>query len=313
MAQRKIGIIGVGKIAVDQHIPAIRASADWDLHATANLVPVPVDGVAHTLTDYHDLLANADIEAVAICTPPQVRHRIARQAIAAGKHVLIEKPPAASLSALVDLSHAARSAGVTLFTAWHSQYNKAVDAAVAELANSAIKRLKITWKEDVRHWHPGQTWIWRAGGFGVFDPGINALSIITRILPQPLFVTAANLAFPSNCDSPIAAELSFASAAGEPGEEMSAVFDFRQTGPQSWDIDIETFDGRSLLLSSGGTKLAINGTSVIDAAPAEYPAMYARFADLIASRASLVDDGPFRLVADAFMLGRRTLVEPFYD
>ena len=33
-------------------------------------------------------------------------------------------------------------------------------------------------------WHPGQEWIWQAGGFGVFDPGINALSIVTRILPR---------------------------------------------------------------------------------------------------------------------------------
>ena len=47
-----------------------------------------------------------------------------------------------------------------------------------------MKRLLVTWKEDVRHWHPGQQWIWEAGGFGVFDPGINALSIVTKIMPD---------------------------------------------------------------------------------------------------------------------------------
>ena len=44
---------------------------------------------------------------MAICTPPQVRHRIAREALAAGKHVLLEKPPAATLSELEDLKDAA--------------------------------------------------------------------------------------------------------------------------------------------------------------------------------------------------------------
>ena len=40
-----------------------------------------------------------------------------------------------------------------------------------------IRTLTVAWKEDVRIWHPGQAWIWKAGGLGVFDPGINALSI----------------------------------------------------------------------------------------------------------------------------------------
>jgi hypothetical protein len=43
--------------------------------------------------------------------------------------------------------------------------------------------VEIVWHEDVRKWHPGQQWIWEPGGFGVFDPGINALSIATRIFP----------------------------------------------------------------------------------------------------------------------------------
>ncbi|MFX8453540.1 hypothetical protein ABTL48_21335, partial [Acinetobacter baumannii] len=77
-----------------------------------------------------------------------------------------------------------------------------------------IKSVHVIWKEDVRVWHPGQTWIWEPGGLGVFDPGINALSILTRILPKPVFVTAAELAFPSNCQSPIAANLTLTDISG---------------------------------------------------------------------------------------------------
>jgi D-galactose 1-dehydrogenase len=93
--------------------------------------------------------------------------------------------------------------------------------------------VRIDWREDVRVWHPGQTWIWEAGGLGVFDPGINALSIATAILPRPFFLTGATLHVPENCQSPIQAELDFVDAAGAP---IRAEFDFLQTGPQSWDI-----------------------------------------------------------------------------
>jgi D-galactose 1-dehydrogenase len=308
-----IGIIGVGKIAVDQHIPSILNNTDFTLLATASPKAPNIEASKRNVRDYRELLAMADVDAVAICTPPQIRYTIARDAILAGKHVLIEKPPAGSLSELHDLAETAARAGLTFFTTWHSQYNTAVDVAAAELVNREVTKLKITWKEDVRYWHPGQTWIWKAGGYGVFDPGINALSIVTRILPQPLFVTRADLEFPSNCDSPIAAHLTFASASRPADEDLSAEFDFRQTGPQTWDIDIETRDGMTLKLSFGGTKLAINGKPAVDEPSAEYPAIYVRFAELIHSKTSLVHDAPFRLVADAFLLGRRISVEAFHE
>ncbi len=171
--------------------------------------------------------------------------------------------------------------------------------------------MAIAWKEDVRKWHPGQRWIWQAGGFGVFDPGINALSIMTRIMPEPLFVRRADLQFPSNLDAPIAADIEFASATAETG--LTAAFDWRQTGPQTWDIRIETARGSALDLSRGGSRLAIDGRPVVDEAPAEYQRIYERFDELLRAGESEVDEAPLRLVADAFLLGRRRAVEPFTD
>ena len=75
-------------------------------------------------------------------------------------------------------------------------------------------RSRSSWHEDVRKWHPGQEWIWAPGGFGVFDPGINALSIATRILPSRLFVREAVLSFPENRQTPIAARIAFEGEAG---------------------------------------------------------------------------------------------------
>ncbi|HYW15227.1 MAG TPA: gfo/Idh/MocA family oxidoreductase, partial [Allosphingosinicella sp.] len=45
--------------------------------------------------------------------------------------------------------------------------------------------------------------------------------------------------------------------------------------------------------------------------PGEYPSLYARFAELIEARRSDVDREPLRIVADAFLVGRREMVEPF--
>ncbi len=144
-----------------------------------------------------------------------------------------------------------------------------------------VRSLRVDWKEDVRKWHPGQAWIWEPGGFGVFDPGINALSIVTEILPMPIFLTSATLLFPKNRAQPIAADLVFADSAGE--DRASATFDWRQTGPQTWDIQVITDDGE-LLLQSGGAKLFIKDELVVDQGDVEYADIYRRFAELIAKR-----------------------------
>ncbi len=307
----KIGIIGLGKIAQDQHIPVIQANPAFALVAVSSQRGLSVAGVPHAFKSHGEMLERApELDAVAICTPPQVRHAIAREALEAGKHVLLEKPPAATVSELVDLKRLAEKAGKTLFATWHSQCNRAVDEAKRALAGQAVKRLHVAWKEDVRRWHPGQTWIWEAGGFGVFDPGVNGLSIVTRIMPEPVFVRRAALEFPANADAPIAATLELST--GRPGEEFRAEFDWRQTGTQVWDIMIETERGTRLTLAEGGRRLTIDGAVVADEPAREYQRIYERFAALLADGQSDADDAPFRLVADAFLVGRRVTVEPFH-
>jgi D-galactose 1-dehydrogenase len=304
----RLAIVGLGKIAKDQHIPAIAATADFELTAVASR-NASIDGIAHFASLEQLLDAAPDIDAVALCTPPQVRRAQAAAALKAGKHVLLEKPPGATVSELAALVAAAREGGRTLFATWHSRFAPAVEPARAFLADRQIRSVVVEWKEDVKVWHPGQAWIWEPGGLGVFDPGINALSILTRILPQPFFLTHAELSFPANRAAPIAAGLTFADDRGLP---IRAEFDFRQTGPQTWDIRIETDAGR-LTLSSGGSRLVHDERTLVDEQQAEYSGIYRRFAELIANRASDVDLSPLVHVADAFMLGRRRVVEPFVE
>ena len=68
-----------------------------------------------------------------------------------------------------------------------------------------------------------------------------------------------------------------------------------------------------MVLSGGGSKLAVDGRTVHDEPEAEYPMLYRRFAGIVRAGQSDADLAPLQHVADAFMLGRRALVEPFYD
>ncbi|MBO0347364.1 Gfo/Idh/MocA family oxidoreductase [Roseibium sp. CAU 1637] len=310
MTAQKIAIVGLGKIAKDQHLPSISRHDGFDLAAIASRSASGLD--VPTYEDLETLLkSEADITAIALCVPPQVRYDLARLALEHKKDVLLEKPPGATLAEVHDLIRLADENGCVLYATWHSRHAMGVAGAKAWLAGRTPTSGRITWREDVKHWHPGQKWIWEAGGVGVFDPGINALSILTEIMPVDLHITAAELTFPENCDTPIAADIDFQ---GPKGFAMKADFDWRQTGKQTWEIEVETTDG-TILLRDGGATVLIDGKEVSsdEALASEYDGIYAHFADLLASRTSDVDLSPLVHVADAFMLGKRVTTEAFYD
>ena len=302
----KIAIIGFGKIAADQHVPSIVGNPRFDLVASSSRSG---QGVAQTFTDWRDLIRGAEgLQAVAITTPPEPRYEIARACIEAGLHCLLEKPPTVGLSEIADLACLADARQVTLFTTWHAQHNAAVAAAAQALAGKRIASMDIHWHEDVHKWHPGQRWIWEPGGFGVFDPGINAFSIATRIFPDSLFVKSADLHYPANAQTPIAADVTFFSP--EADGPLSASLDWRRSEGEEWTIAIRTADGQEVRLESGGSKLSIDGRSEATDGLAEYPDIYRQFVDLIDERRSLVDVAPLRLVADCLLTGRRHETAP---
>ena len=301
----KIALIGIGKIALDQHVPAIATSGDWELAAT-----VSRNGNVAGIDAYTDfatfLSARPDVQVVSLCMPPVPRYAYAEAALMAGRHVMLEKPPGATLSEVYALETLAVNNGLSLYTTWHSRMAYAVAPAKAWLAGQTVQKAHITWREDVRRWHPDQDWVFKPGGMGVFDPGSNALSIMTEILPKSVHLTAAELTFPENCQTPIAAELTFS-------DHVTADFDWRQEGPQTWDIEITTAKGH-LALRMGGNRIEIDGVEVagVNSIMGEYPALYARMATLVAKRQSDVDLAPMVHVADAMTIGNRAVTDAFH-
>lgn len=302
----KVGLVGLGKIARTKHLPAIAANDRLDLIAIAD--PNVADPDVSSYRDIETMLAaEPAIDAVILCQPPQVRFDAARHALLAGKHVFLEKPPGTTAAEARSLVQIATDRQLSLFAAWHSREASAVCAARRALSGQQITAGAIQWKEDVRVWHPGQQWIWQDGGFGVFDPGINALSILTCLLDEPLEVRDAELHVPSNSTVPIAAKLTLATTSGV---LIPAEFDFRQTGPQTWDIELSA-GGHGIVLSHGGNRLSVDDVSHDVEAEAEYARLYERFLDLIVQGRCDVDLAPLRLVDDALRIGRRVATSPF--
>lgn len=306
----KIAIIGLGKIAIDQHIPSLKCSDEYELAAIVS--PNAKLDAIDAYESIEDMIsARSDIKAVSLCVPPQVRFDIAKTALEAGLDVMLEKPPGATLAEVYALEDLAKQNNCSLFATWHSRFANGVSIAKQKLKSLDIKSVEVIWKEDVRRWHSGQDWIWQSGGLGVFDPGINALSIITEILPERFYLSGGILHIPSNSHTPIAADLNFRTTSSKP---VKMVLDFLQTGPQTWDIRIETSQGM-LVLTGGGANVVFDDEILIasDAMASEYDNIYARFAQLVLQNASDVDVTPLMHVADCFMLCKHEAAAPFIE
>ena len=305
----RIGVVGLGQIARKRHLPAIAASDDFVLAGLASLGGGPDEAGLKLHADHREMLAACALDAVAICTPPAARFAVARDALLAGRHVLLEKPPAATMGEADALLRLAAREGRVLFATWHSQYNKAVEAARLFLADKRPAALRVDWNEDFRAFHPDQNWIWRTDGLGVFDMAINALSVISRIFADPPFVRAAELRIAENHAAPLAAVVEFGAPDVDGPMEMHT--NWGHVGPDQRELRVVTRCGHRLELLDSGAMLTIDGVVAVHEPRAEYPALYRRFAELLHAGRGDADLAPLRMTLDALAVGRRTALPRF--
>ena len=117
MISLRVGILGTGPHATNTVLPAFRAQG-WDVGALCSIEPDLPDlaarlGIPVATADYRALVERDDLDAVAIVTPTATHREILLAAVAAGKHVLCEKPIAMNLQEARDMHAAAQAAGVT--------------------------------------------------------------------------------------------------------------------------------------------------------------------------------------------------------
>ncbi len=134
---RTIAVVGAGYWGPNL-VRNFTASPDWDLVAVCDIdaeraaAVVGPRSTTEVETSLDRLLARPDLDAVAVATPARTHHAIARQALRAGKHVLVEKPLAESRGDALDLIETAAAQGLVLMTD-HTYCYTPVVGKIAEL------------------------------------------------------------------------------------------------------------------------------------------------------------------------------------
>jgi predicted dehydrogenase len=119
-----VAIIGSGQIALANHLPGFAICPDTKVVALCDSNPAVLQaasrqtGITATYTDYHELLKREDVNAVVIATPNVFHAPITLAAVAAGKHVLCEKPIAMNFPEAMQMVRAAEAADVRHMTAF---------------------------------------------------------------------------------------------------------------------------------------------------------------------------------------------------
>ena len=265
--------------------PAVIADPDFDLAAIVSRRGVR-DGVPTFRTPAELYASGTALDAVAICTPPPVRHAIAREALDAGMHVLLEKPPTPTIAELDDLAAMRRRRGGVIFTTWHSQYNAAVDEA---------RRASPARRSPASHrLERGRAPLASRPGMDLGGRRLRRLRPRHQraVDPDPDHARAglraeARTAYPVE---PRYADRGLAGVCeprSRPRTRRAAHRRIRLAPGRRSDLE-HRHRHRGTATSSadrGGSRLAVNGARDRRTPMAEYEAIYRRFADLLSRRA----------------------------
>ena len=208
MKPLRIAIIGFGKIAADQHVPAIAANPA----VRAGRDVEPLGRRARRRASPTGASCSARSKGSRRSRSPRRRGRATRsRANASQRGLALPARKAADRDAGRDRGPRLPRRGA----AGHPVHHLARAAQSGgrrpppkRSPASASPRWTSSGTRTSANGIPGQRWIWEPGGFGVFDPGINAFSIATKIFPGGLFVRSAELCLSrENAQTPIAAEI----------------------------------------------------------------------------------------------------------
>lgn len=198
----KIGMIGTGGIA-QVHLRALAKTDEIELVAVCDLVEEKAQkaadeyGVPNVFVDYHELLEMDEIEAVNICTWNQAHCAPAVDALHAGKHVLVEKPMAATLEDATKMTKAAHETGLVLMVGVQPRFGYARKTAKAIVEAGTLG--DIYYAEAVacrRCGIPGGSFIKKeTGGIGtIADIGVYALDEVLHLMGHPKPVAVSGIA-----------------------------------------------------------------------------------------------------------------------
>ena len=192
MKKLRIGIIGVGGIAQDRHIPAFLELNDiCEITALSDVNGERAREVAEkyhiprVFEDYHQLFSKVD--AVCICTPNKFHAEITIAALEAGVHVLCEKPMALNAIECEAMIAASQKAGKVLAIAYHYRFMKEVQAAkkaMSEVGTPLVARVQALRRRKVPGWGVFTNKDLQGGG-SLIDFGCHLLDLALWLMGNP--------------------------------------------------------------------------------------------------------------------------------
>lgn len=194
------GILGAGRIAESQTAPAIAAAPGHQLIAVTRRDQAAAQQFAdkHVAQRAYDndeaLLADPQVNAVYVATPPHLHARQTVLAAQAGKHVLCEKPLALDTGEARSMIAAARANGITLMVCYYQRFNtrhQRIKALVEEGAIGQVTAARISFSERF----PPQPGVWHhdpaiSGGGPLMDLGVHCIDLLRYLCGPVRSVTA---------------------------------------------------------------------------------------------------------------------------
>jgi predicted dehydrogenase len=201
MNRVRVALLGAGW-AADRHARGVLAHPRAELAAAANWRPESLrslaerHGILRTTTDWRELVADPDLDAVIVATPNVLHAPQAVASLEAGKHVLVEKPMAASLAEAEQMLEAAGRSRGRLMVGHCWRFHPDVRALRDRVAAGELGEVVKTRGYGVHAgWGPQGWFVQRrlAGGGALADMGVHAIDTARFLLgdPQPGRVCAA--------------------------------------------------------------------------------------------------------------------------
>jgi predicted dehydrogenase len=220
MSRLRVGVIGTGAFAEVCHVPGLQASPGAGVVAIAGRRRERAEELAarfripHACRDASELVARADIDAVAICTPNALHREQALLAFASGKHVFCEKPLGASLAEAEEMAAAAAASGRVHQVAFTYRYLHGV-AELRRRVRAGDVGEPYRFRAHHEYWfgmRPGAPITWRerrdASGAGVlFDSGSHLMDLARWLLGPVAAVQCALQTLPRRAVDPASGEL----------------------------------------------------------------------------------------------------------
>lgn len=138
-----LGVWGEAHLEAYSNTPGARLVAICDVNKTVLDYRAGSYGPVFATTDYRELLAREEVEAVSVVTPDFLHREIAVAAIEAGKHVILEKPMATSVEDAEAIAAAAERAGVKVMVDFHNRWNPAMVAAKEAIVRGEMGELQM--------------------------------------------------------------------------------------------------------------------------------------------------------------------------